>query len=535
MLDATLTGGFRMRRRLALSWFATSIALSVGAVAQQVPVREETLANGMRLLMVERHDSPTVAAGWVVRVGSVNEAPGITGISHLFEHMMFKGTATIGTRDAARDARIMREQDDVRSEMDKEYAALRARLLRGEISGSVYDPANATPKLAELKGRLDRLFAAEKETIVKDELDQIYTANGASGLNAFTDYDQTVYFVTVPANKLELWFWLESDRLAAPVFREFYSERDVVREERRKEVESTPTGEHEEAFDAMFWQSSPYGHPILGWPSDVDSITRPQAQRYFATYYAPNNVTAILVGDFDPARAIGLARRYFGRIARGAAPPPEMLTAEVRQLGERRYSAAADTNPEVEIRYHAVPLGHRDAGAFRLLADLLNRRSGRLYRRLVEEEPLAAGEPSAFFRPLRYEGFFSVGAEVREGVAPAAVEAALSREVERLASEPVALRELQKVANQELANLFRDLQSNMSLFTQLAVFDSAASWSLINELPASVRSLTPADITRVAKRYLSPEARNVSTFVRRTPTGSETRPNPGALAGESRQ
>ncbi len=228
---------------MAKRYLLTALAalLVAGALgAQQVKVREEVLPNGMKLLMVERHDSPTVSCGWVAKVGSVNEPPGITGISHLFEHMMFKGTKTIGTSDYAKDAEIMAEQDAVRAEMEKEYTLLREKLRRGEISGNIYDPANMTPRLKELRAQLEKLFADEKKVIVKDELDQIYTKEGGSGLNAFTSEDQTAYFITVPSNKLELWFWLESDRLANPVFREFYSERDVVREERRLRTESTP-------------------------------------------------------------------------------------------------------------------------------------------------------------------------------------------------------------------------------------------------------------------------------------------------------
>jgi predicted Zn-dependent peptidase len=318
----------------------------------------------MKLLLVVRHDSPTVTCGWVARVGSVNEPPGITGISHLFEHMMFKGTKVIGTKDYARDAEIRAQQDAIRAEMEKEYSVLREMQRRGEISGDIYDPANMTPRLKDLKSQIEKSYGAEKEVIVKEELDSIYTAQGASGVNAGTTEDQTFYFVTVPSNKLELWFWLESDRLLDPVFREFYSERDVVREERRLRTESTPTGKFEEAFEAMFWQSSPYSHPVVGWPSDVESITRAQAENYFGVYYAPNNITAALVGDFDADQALKLAEKYFGRIQRGKIPPPEMITAEMRQLAEKRFWPRPRPTPEVVVRYHAVPFNHKEMFAF---------------------------------------------------------------------------------------------------------------------------------------------------------------------------
>ncbi len=513
---------------------AVALLLLAGAArAQQVQVREETLPNGMRLLLVERHDSPTVTCGWVARVGSVNEPPGITGISHLFEHMMFKGTKTIGTNDYGKDAQILAQQDAVRAQMETEYSLLRAKARRGEISGNIYDPSNMTARLKGLKAELEKLYAAEKAVIVKDELDSIYTAQGASGINAGTTEDQTFYFVTVPANKLELWFWMESDRLANPVFREFYSERDVVREERRLSIESTPTGKFEEAFEAMFWVSSPYSHPVVGWPSDVESITRAQAERYFGTYYAPNNLTAAIVGDIEPARALELARRYFGRIPASAAPPPEMITGEAEQIAPKRFLAEADTNPEVRIRFHAVPFNHADMFAFQLIGDLLNRRTGRLYKTLVEDRKVAVGQPAGIFRPLKYEGYFEAEAEVKDGRQPEEVESALIAELDRLGAETVGEHELQKVKNQELANSFRRLQSNFYLLLQLLLYDSDDSWTFINEAPRKVQAVTAADIQRVARKYFTRENRTVAVYTRKSSSTPED-PELAALPAQAR-
>ena len=513
---------------------ALGMLLTAGAAgAQQVQVREETLPNGLRLLMVERHDSPTVACGWAARVGSVNEPPGITGISHLFEHMMFKGTRTIGTSDFAKDAAVLAQQDAIRGEMEKEYTVLREKLRRGEIKGNIYDPANMTPRLKELKAQLEKLYAAEKEVIVKDELDQIYTKEGGSSLNAFTTEDQTVYFITVPANKLELWFWMEADRLANPVFREFYSERDVVREERRLRTDSTPTGKFDEAFEAMFWESSPYSHPVVGWPSDVESISRSQAEAYFATYYAPNNLTAAIVGDFDPAKALELAKQYFGRIPAGKTPPPEMITEETAQLAEKRFLAEADTNPEVRVRYHAVPFNNADMFALELISDLLNKRTGRLYKALVEDQKAAAGEPSCSYRPMKYEGTIEVDAEVKDGRKPEEVEAGLIAELDRLAKEQVGEHELQKVKNQELANSFRRLQSNFYLLFQLLLYDSYDTWTFLNDAPKKVQAVTAADIQRVAQRFFTKENRNVATFLRKAGSAPED-PELAALPADVR-
>ena len=318
-------------------------------------------SNGMKWLLFERHESPTVAAGWTARVGSVNERPGITGISHFFEHMMFKGTKTIGTKDIDADLKLIDEQEKVRDGMRAEMVKMREMLRRGEID-DIQKPENQTPRYRELEKRFDALVQKQRETIVKDQLDQIYTKNGGENLNAFTTEDQTAYFVRLPSNRLELWAWLESDRLLNPVFREFYSERDVVFEERRLRTESTPLGKYDEAFNALFWEASPYKWPVVGWPSDIPMYTLAQAKDYFATYYAPNNLTGVLVGDFKIAEVKPLLERYFGRIPRGQTEPPPVVTLEPKQLAEKRFNAEAETSPTVRIWWKGVPFVHKDLG-----------------------------------------------------------------------------------------------------------------------------------------------------------------------------
>src|SRR6266581_1953744 len=290
----------RERYQGLIAWLLLVLSGSSWALhAQKVPVVETNLANGMRLLMVERHDEPSVAGGWVAHVGSSNERPGITGISHLFEHMMFKGTPTIGTKDYGKDVAVIKEQEQVRDEMRQEEAKMRAAYRRGEID-DLLKPENKTPRFRELEKKFDELIKKQREVLVKNEFDRIYTTGGGSGMNAFTNQDMTGYFITVPSNKLELWMWMESDRLFHPVFREFYAERDVVFEERRMRTESTPLGKFEESFDSLFWESHPYGWPVVGWPSDIPAISRVQADDFYGTYYAPQNITVILIGDFKP-------------------------------------------------------------------------------------------------------------------------------------------------------------------------------------------------------------------------------------------
>ncbi|MCD4750570.1 MAG: insulinase family protein [Thermoanaerobaculales bacterium] len=515
---------------------AIMLGTSVGVSAStgtQVPVNEHVLDNGMRLLLVERHDNPSVVGGWVAHVGSANEQAGVTGIAHLFEHMMFKGTSTIGTTDGMKELEIMSRLDAVRLEMEAEYTKLRGAKRRGKVQGSIYLPENRTPRLEKLFTQMKALQDEQHEFIVKDEYDKIYTAMGASSLNAFTNQDMTTYFANVPANKLELWFWMESERLMNAVFREFYSERDVVREERRMLVESNPTAKFEEQFESMFWNASPYHHPIIGWPSDVEAISRAQANEFFATYYAPNNITAAIVGDFEPDEVLALAEKYFGRIPRGETPPPEVVTEELEQLQERRMIAEADTNPSVQIRWRGVSFVNDDQHALDVLTSILAGRTGRLYKSLVEEHTMATGEPYAYLRAMKFDGLIEVGAELAEGVTHQEVEEALLGEISRLKNEPVSDHELQKVKNQSLADSYRRLQSNFFLMLQLLIYDAMGDWHFLNDSAAAIEAVTAEDIQRVSNEYFKNTGRNTLWYVRKE--GSMEDPDLAALSGQAKQ
>ena len=501
--------------------------------AQEVPVIEHELENGMKVLMVPRPGDPNVAAGWIARVGSVYERPGITGVAHLFEHMMFKGTHTIGTENITEDLAIIEQLDAVRTDLAVEEAQLLEAHRLGQIENPD-DPATRSSRHRELLTRFDDLLERQQEILVKEDFSRIYTEQGASGMNAGTSYDFTVYFVNVPTNKLELWFWMESDRLLNPVFREFYSERDVVHEERRLRTDSTPTGKFQEQFDAMFWGSSPYSWPVVGWPSDLEGMTREEALAFFDVYYAPNNIAAALVGDFDPEHAAALAERYFGRIPRGARPPLEPRTREMPQLAEKRMSAYADTNPQVAIRYHSVPDGHVDEPALVVLGQLLNGRTGRLYRALVEDQQVAtnaSGGQSGF----KFEGMFALRGTARQGHTPEEVEQALYAELERLKTEPVGERELQKVKNQNAASTFRDLRGNFQLMMQLLFRENNRGWETINTDPALYDAVTADDIQRVATDYFKEENRAVAVYYRRETEGEADNPRLAGLDDQERQ
>jgi len=510
------------------SWLVAAglvVAAAVAAPAQQVAVEEFTLPNGMQFLLVPRSDQPNVvSAGWVAKVGSVNERPGITGISHFFEHMMFKGTDTIGTRAPEKDARYRAEQQALRDEINRlVWTRQYDRFFKGEIDDP-WNPANDTQEIRVLRAKLDALIKAQQGrgdggaaagTIVKDEFDQVYTKAGGSGMNAFTTYDLTCYFITVPANKLELWAWMESDRLHDSVFREFYSERDVVHEERRLRTESTPTGRFEEQFDALFWASSGYSWPVIGWPSDLNSYTFEQAQDYWNVYYRPGNLVGILVGDFDPRQARGLIEKYFARLDPGTRKPPPVVTLEIEQLAEQRMNAAGDVPPGVEIRYHTVPAGHADSYPLDVLAELLNERTGRLYTGLVEGRGIAA-TAQAYSDTRKYAGLFAVSAQARGAATAAALEQAWYEELARLQTDGVPERELRKVKNRIAAQNYRKLENNMSLLVQLAFAEAVLDWREINEGPAKYEAVTAADLQRVLGKYFKETNRSVASYRRKS-------------------
>ncbi len=495
---------------------------------QQVDVKERTLSNGMKLLMLERHHSPTIAGGWVVRVGSVNERPGITGIAHLFEHMMFKGTPAIGTKDAKRDAEIINEQEIVRDAMRLEESKMRLALRRGEIN-DLEKAENKTPKYRELEVKFNELIKNQREILVKNEFDRIYTTAGASGMNAFTSNDMTGYFITVPANKLEMWTWMESERLLRPVFREFYAERDVVFEERRMRTESTPLGKFQESLEALFWESHPYGWPVIGWPSDIPSISKAQADEFYSLYYAPQNITLVLVGDFKVEEAEGLCEKYFGRIPRGKKRIPEVVTSEVAQKVEKRMNAEAEANPQVDILWHSPAAGHPDARALKVLAAVLSGRSGRLHKSLVLDKELAT---TAFAQQMsrKYAGMFNVGGESKDTKTPGDVENGIYDEINRLKSELVSDRELQKVKNNFAAMAVRRTSSNFHMLLQLIQYEGVDSWKAINTEIPNILEVEAEDIQRVARKYLIKENRTVATYTRKAGVKA---PDDPSLAGLS--
>jgi predicted Zn-dependent peptidase len=442
--------------------------------------------------------------------------------------MMFKGTKTIGTKDAVRDAQLNEAQDRLQVEIRKEMNILREQQLRGEIA-DMMDPKARTPRLQKLLGEFDNLVKNQRELIVKDEMDRIYKEAGGTGLNASTSQDRTFYIIQIPSNKLELWTWVESDRLANPVFREFYSERNVILEERRQTLESRPDGTIGEAFNAMTWMASPYHWQVIGWPSDIAQVTREQAQEVFATYYAPNNITAILVGDFQSDKAIQLMEKYFGRIPANPKGVPEVITLEPVQPAEQRMLAQAETTPSLQVSYKAVPAVHKDAAALQTLAAILSgsgggggrggrdggaRTSGRLNKSLVLDLKVATSA-SASARGQKLGGLFTLRVTPAPGKRPEELEPLLYAELAKVAKDGVTDQELDRVKNAYQISAWTRLESNSGMRGALAEAEATGSYKDLLEAPKRLLAVTKEDVQRVAKHYLVKEGRSVLIVTRK--------------------
>ena len=465
----------------------------------RLPVREIILANGMRFLVLQLRGAPTVAFVAQYSVGGVNEHLGTTGIAHLLEHLLFKGTTSVGTRDHEHELVWFRLMDAVHDSL------LAARSRPGA------DPAG----ILALEERLRALQDSARAVVVPNELDRILTRNGARSLNAITTNESTLYYMEMPANRAKLWFVLEADRMVNPVFREFYTERDVVLEERLTRVDTNPGGLLYEAHLAAAYQAHPYGVPVVGWASDVRSHTRQDVADHYRRYYGPNNAVVAIVGDVSPREIERWARLYFGDFPRGAEPPP-VLVEEPEQRGERRVEVHFDAEPAVRIGWHTVDVFHPDHPALVMLSALLTGgRTSRLYDALVLDRRIATYVGSVLGPGERFPRLFMVDGYPRAPHTTADLEEAVYAELASLAETGPEEIELERVRNQLEAGAVRRLQTNFGLALQLAGSASLfGDWRTTFRLKERLSTVTAADISRVVRTYLRPENRTVATLVK---------------------
>ncbi len=493
---------------------AFSLSLNLDALHAASPsladrVIEHKLANGLTVLMVERHQTPVVSINMTFRVGGLNEQVGQTGIAHLYEHLAFKGTRTIGTRDYAREKPMLDELFRVGTELD--------RLQRELQSRSDAQTGTPDPTLEALQKRFKELQEQAGQFVVGNEMALLYQRHGGVGLNASTGKDITRYMISLPANRLPLWAAVEADRMAQPVLREFYKERGVVMEERRLRTDDSPNGLLFETFTAAAFQAHPYGVPTIGWGSDILSLTPAATEEFFKTYYGPGNATIAIVGDIKLNEVIELIENTFGKIP-PSPPPPAVVTVEPPQRGERRVEVEFDAEPILAIGYHKPGLGHDDDYVFDVIDELLTEGvTSRLYKALVLQKKLAGSVGSDSNYPgVRAPNLFTITATPLAPHTAAEVEAAVYEEIERLKTEPVPAKELEKILNNLDADLVRSLRSNSGLASQLALYQTvAADWRYVLRARDRIAAVTPADIQRVATRYLTKSNRTVATLVKK--------------------
>ena len=479
------------------AWLSAGYGSSKVLTGAQLPVVEHQLANGMRWLVLPRPGAPTVSFVVQFRVGAVNEVQGQTGIAHLLEHLLFKGTETLGTRDSSAERALFLRMD-----------ALQDSILTLEARGD-------TTAVPLLRDGIDSLETEARAYVLPNEFERILSANGGRGLNASTDWESTTYFVEMPANRAELWFLLESDRMANPVFREFYTERDIVAEERRQRVDTNPVGLLFEAHMAAAFTVHPYGRPVVGYMSDIQRLRRPDVEAYFRSYYGPRNAVVTVVGDIDPDQILAWADEYFEDLPAGEIPEPVLLR-EPGQSEERRVEVTLDVSTQVRMGWPIVETADPDAAALTVLSRLLTGGlTSRLHRRLVIEDQVATGVTSSMGPGVRFPAIFAIDATPRSPNTTADIEAAVYAELDSLRRTPPSERELQRIRNQLEAGEIRRLASNFGLAFQLSASASNfGDWRTTFGFTDRLAGVEAEDVRRVTERFFTPEHRTVATLVR---------------------
>jgi len=462
------------------------LVLVLGAAVNSsaaVQVKYVQLENGLKVILYPNQQAPTIACRLFYVTGSVHEAPGHTGIAHMLEHMLFKGTKKVGVKDASKDAAYEKALDKIWDDLQK---------------------TTDTAKVVKIRAAYDSVLNLQRKNMVNYELWEAYEKAGGTGLNAFTSDLMTAYIVTLPKNKLELYLWLESDRMQNAVLRDFRAERDVVMEERRMRVEDNPLGRYWESLIGVFYEAHPYRFPTIGYPSDIRHFTRQQAEEHYRLYYKPNNSILVLAGDIDTSAAMVQIQKYFGGIPRGAEFPP-IVTEEPPPAGLKRLTVHRDdAKPRIDLLFHTPGYPAKDLYALDIVEGALSGQSGRLYKKLVKELKIAlsAGAGNGVDK---YTSTFHVSADLDAGAPIAKVEEAIWGVLDSLTRKPLSDRELQRAKNQVTARGVRALENMENLATELAYWEMRGGWENINAFPDSVQKVTASEVMEVCRKYFQRE------------------------------
>ncbi|MEM8677274.1 MAG: pitrilysin family protein [Cyanobacteria bacterium P01_G01_bin.67] len=473
----------------------SSIQPYINRVVEQIT--EFTLKNGLKFIVLENHDAPVVSFVTYADVGGVDEPDGQTGVAHFLEHLAFKGTKRIGTTDYRAEAKKLQQLDAIFAQIKQAQAA------------------ENQARLTQLTEKFTAAQAAASEYVKQNKYGEIVDTAGGVGLNAATSADYTSYFYSFPANKLELWMSLESERFLEPVFREFYKEKQVILEERRLRTDNSPIGTMIEEFLDTAYTTHPYKRPVIGYNEDINNLTRDNVKQFFQAYYAPNNLTIAIAGDVDPQEVEKLAQVYFGRF-KSQPQPPSVTKVEPPQSATREVTVNFPSQPWYLEGYHIPALSHPDYPIYEVISQLLSSgRTSRLYQSLVEKKQVAlSAQGFSGFPGDKYPNLLLVYALTSPGTSVEQLATELRAEIERLKIEPIQPAELEQVKTQLKAGLLRTLDSNMGMARILAEYEAkTGSWRNIFEELTKLETITPQDIQRVAQTTFTAENRTVGRLL----------------------
>lgn len=470
-------------------------------------VTEFTLANGLTFVVYERHQAPVVSFFSRINAGSADDPKGQSGLAHMFEHMAFKGTTTLGTLNGPAEKKAM-------ADIEVAYDALSSERNKGAKADA--------KKVEELEAALKKAIDVAGGYVDKERFTKVLEENGAVGLNAFTSLDETAYIMSLPANKLELWFALESDRFLNPVFREFYNERGVIREEYRMRIESDFTGKLINEMLAVAFSTSPYKTGPAGVPSDIENYRMADALAFRKTYYVPSNIVIGIAGDVDPKEAKRLAEKYFGKM-QGGPKPTGVVTKENPQFGEKRLYIESPAQPVVAIGYKRPSGLDPEDPVFDVLSGILGLgRTSLFNKEIVQEKKIAlAAQTIASFPGSKREHLFVVFAVPNADKSIADCEKAVYEIIDRLKKEKVTPEQLKRVKTILRAQLIRGLDSNGGMAQQLATAKALyGDWKMLFQQLTDLDRVTAEDVQKAAQTYLTEKNRTVAYTVKPKEQGS---------------
>jgi predicted Zn-dependent peptidase len=471
--------------------------LDLASFEKRVTVKK--LENGLTLLVMQRPEAPVFSFYTIVDAGSVQDPQGATGLAHMFEHMAFKGTTGIGTTDWPAEKAALEKVEET-------YAAYRTEKYK-----TIGRDEN---KVKQLEQAWKEAIAQAQQYVIKNEFDEILESNGGRGVNAFTNWDETAYHYSLPANRVQLWAYLESERFLHPVMREFYKERDVVIEERRMRTDSQPIGRLVEQFLGESFTTYPYHRPTVGYFSDLNYFSATDAQAFFDRYYVPSNMVIAVVGDVKPAEVVPLVEKYFGRLPARPQPPP-VHTAEPPQNSEREVELRETAQPFYLEGYHRPNYRDPDDAVYDAITDLMsNGRTSRLFRALVRDKKIAAeAEGFSGFPGTKYAHLFAFDAVPLPGHTPEEMRKGIHEEIERLKTTYVTDEELKMVKTRAKADLIRGLANNAGMAFQIGIYQLRYDdWRELFRSVDRIDKVTKEDIRRVANKTFLPTNRTVGVI-----------------------